>query len=96
MSGSHRRSEHKPASAVNEAWAMDFVSDQLHHGSKIRILTIVDTYSRECLATTVGSGLRSEDVVSTLTGIVRTRGKPQRIFCDNGSEFSGRLTDYIK
>lgn len=72
---------------------MGFVADQLHLGTKIRILTIVDTFSRECLATTVGLKLRSEHVVSTLTNIVRTRGNPTKIFCDNGSEFSGRLTD---
>lgn len=93
VSGSRRYSEQKPATAINESWAMDFVADQLHDGRKIRILTIIDTFSRECLATTTGPRLRSEDVVRTLNQILVKRGAPKKIFCDNGSEFAGRITD---
>lgn len=93
VSASHRRYEQAPAKTANESWAMDFVADQLHDGRRLRILTIIDTFTRECLATTVGSRLRSEDVVDTLTKITQARGHPKRIFCDNGSEFAGRITD---
>ncbi|MCG8429007.1 MAG: DDE-type integrase/transposase/recombinase, partial [Chromatiales bacterium] len=61
---------------------MDFVSDQLHDGRKLRVLTVVDTYTRECLATEVGQRLNSTNVVAVLSRIVAARGKPHRIFCD--------------
>lgn len=93
VSASHRKRDYRPASRVNEAWAMDFVSDQLSNGNKIRILTVVDTYSRECLAAYVDKRLSAEDVTQVLTEICRTRPKPARIHCDNGSEFAGRMTD---
>lgn len=93
ISASHRHLSQKPARRINECWAMDFVADQLHNGKKIRILTVIDVFSRECLATTVGARLRAEDVVRTLMTITSKRGAPVRIFCDNGSEFSGRITD---
>jgi putative transposase len=54
---------------------------------------VIDTFTRECLATTVGPKLKSENVVETLTKIVRERGVPSRIFCDNGSEFADWITD---
>ncbi|NRP16370.1 Transposase [Marinobacterium sp. xm-a-152] len=59
VSGSKRHTEQKPATAINESWAMDFVADQFYEGRKIRILTVIDTFSRECLATPNGPRLRS-------------------------------------
>lgn len=93
VSAAHRQYQQSPAKGLNECWAMDFVADQLHDGRKIKVLTVIDIFTRECLATTIGAKLRSENVVTTLTMIMKERGKPQRIFCDNGSEFSGRITD---
>lgn len=72
---------------------MDFVADQLHNGQKLRVLTVIEVFTRECLAATVGAGLRSHDVVKTLTDIAYKRGPTQRIFCDNGSELAARITD---
>ncbi len=72
---------------------MDFVSDQLSDGNKIRSLTVVDTYSCECLATYVCIRLRAEDVNQVLTDICRRRQKPVRIHCDNGSEFASQMTE---
>ncbi|MFY8274004.1 DDE-type integrase/transposase/recombinase [Pseudoalteromonas sp. SSDWG2] len=83
----------KLPSKPNQRWSMDFVSDQLTTGSKFRILTVVDTFTRECLAADICSRLRSENVVATLTRLCRKRGAPKRIHCDNGSEFSGQMTD---
>jgi putative transposase len=68
---------------------MDFVADQLADGTKIRLLTIIDIYSRESLAILVGHRLRGEDVVATLNRIVEKRPPPKCLFVDNGSEFSG-------
>ena len=93
VSSVHRNIEQLPAKTVNESWAMDFVADQLYNGQKIRILTVIDIFSRECLAATVGARLRSEDVVKTLNQILLKRGAPKKIFCDNASEFAGRITD---
>lgn len=93
VSGSHRKADHRQSSMPNEAWAMDFVADQLANGQKFRILTVVDTFTRECLAADIGIRLRSENVVATLTRLCKTRGIPKRIHCDNGSEFAGQITD---
>jgi len=72
---------------------MDFVADQLVNGTRFRALTIVDVYTREALAITVGQKLKGEDVVGVCNKLVAKRGSPVRIFVDNGSEFSGRVFD---
>jgi putative transposase len=77
----------------DEAWSLDFVADQLADGRKFRALTVVDVFTREALAIEVGARLRGDDVVATLNRIAATRCKPQYLFVDNGSEFSGRLLD---
>ena len=77
----------------NEAWSMDFVSDQLTNGHRFRALTIVDVFSREALAIEVGQSLRGEHVVGICNQLVAQRHAPKRVFVDNGSEFSGRLLD---
>ena len=75
------------------AWSMDFVSDQTSSGTKFRALTIVDVFTRECLAIEPGQSWKGEDVARVLTAIAWTRPLPQRIHCDNGSEFAGRSMD---
>jgi putative transposase len=77
----------------NDVWGMDFVADQLADGRKIRTLTIVDLYTRECLYIEVGFSLRAEDVVTAMNHLKYDRGLPKRIACDNGSEFSGGQMD---
>ncbi len=72
---------------------MDFMSDQLVDGRRIRLLTVVDVCTRECLAIEAGRALHSEDVVRVLTGIAARRGAPRQVYCDNGSEFQSRLVD---
>ena len=87
-----RRERFVPRRA-NEAWSMDFVSDQLTNGDRFRALTIVDVFSREALAIQVGHSLRGEHVVDVCNQLVARRQAPKRVFVDNGSEFSGRLFD---
>jgi putative transposase len=77
----------------NQAWAMDFVSDQLTNGERFRALTIVDVFTRESLAIEVGRSLRADHVIDVCNRIAAVRGAPVRVFADNGSEFSGRLLD---
>lgn len=73
--------------APTQSWSMDFVSDALFDGRRFRALTVVDNFSRECLAIVVGQSLRGEDVVAALEAIVRERGAPRRVQADNGPEF---------
>ena len=82
----------KPA-AANQVWSLDFVADQLADGQRFRALTVVDIYTRESLAIEPGQNLKGEDVVRVLQRIQRDRGVPKRLFCDNGSEFSGQVLD---
>ena len=72
---------------------MDFVADALFDGRRLRALTIVDNYTRECLAIDVGASLKGEDVVTALARIVAARGKPKTIKTDNGSEFISKAMD---
>jgi len=71
----------------NDAWSMDFVADQLADGTKVRLLTIIDIFSRESLAIVVGHRLRGDDVLAALNRIVEKRPAPKFLFVDNGSEF---------
>ena len=72
---------------------MDFVSDQLHYGRRFRALTVIDVFTRECLAIRVGRGLGGADVAAVLQRLGARHSPPQRLYCDNGSEFTGRLVD---
>lgn len=93
VSAAHRQPPKRIATQANEAWSMDFVADQMSGGQKFRMLTLVDVFSRECLAIEAGQHLRGEDVVRVLNRLTMKRCPPKRIFCDNGSEFTGRLLD---
>ncbi len=70
--------------APNESWAMDFMHDTLADGTKIRLLTVVDTFSRESIALEVDYCFKSPQVVEVLRHAVAQRGAPERIHCDNG------------
>jgi putative transposase len=81
------REDRQEAAGPNDAWAMDFVYDQLALGKRLRILTVVDTHSRLCPATDPRFTYRGEDVVQTLERVCREIGYPKTISVDNGSEF---------
>ncbi len=74
----------------NHVWSYDFVADQLIDGTKIRTLTVVDEYTRECLSLRTGYSLKTDDVMDVLTGLFITRGIPDHIRSDNGSEFTSK------
>ncbi len=88
----HRRERFHPT-GPNQVWSMDFVADQLADGSRFRSLTVVDIYTRECLAIESGQRLKGEDVVLVLNRIKLHRGVPKMLYCDNGSEFSSQAMD---
>ncbi|MDB5744659.1 MAG: transposase [Polaromonas sp.] len=81
------------AHAINEVWSMDFVADEIYDGRKLRMLTVVDGFTRECLAIDVGQSLKGDDVVNTLMRITGERGFPKTIKTDNGSEFISKVMD---
>jgi putative transposase len=73
---------------------MDFVADQLFNGRRIRALTIVDNFSRECLNITANYSLKGKDVVDTMCYICdKQKRLPKRIKVDNGSEFISKVLD---
>jgi len=76
----------------NHVWSYDFVSDRLHNGKKIRMLTVIDEYTRKCLAIRVGFSLKADDVLDTLSTLFITEGVPEYIRSDNGSEFTAKIT----
>jgi putative transposase len=80
-------------SCSNEVWAMDFVHDQLATGSKLRILTVVDTFSRFSPAVVPRFGFRAPDVIEVLERVCSEVGYPGSIRVDQGSEFISRDLD---
>jgi len=86
--------EIKPAAAArNDCWSMDFVSDQLFDGRKIRVLVVLENFTRECLALDASARIHGIDVVTTLERITRVHGFPKRIKVDNGPEFISKDLD---
>ena len=81
------------ATRANETWAMDFVHDQLATGRKLRVLTIVDTFSRFSPAVEARFNFRGADVVEVLDRLARTVGLPRAIRVDQGTEFVSRDLD---
>jgi transposase InsO family protein len=72
---------------------MDFVSDQLYDGRKLRALTLIDAYTRKCLAIWVDQRIRGEHVVTVVDTVRAERGAPRRIHVDNGPEFVSKVLD---
>lgn len=87
------RDDRAEAVGPNDVWAMDFVHDQLTTGRKIRILTVVDMYSRYVPVLDPRFSYRDEDVVQTLERVCRQIGYPKTIRVDQGSEFISRDMD---
>ena len=79
--------------SINEVWSMDFMHDRLADNRPYRLLTIVDIYSRECIALEVAPRFCSDDVVTVMRRVSRERGAPKVLRCDNGSEFVAKPLD---
>ena len=81
----------------NHVWSYDFVMDRTHNGKAVRMLTILDEYSRECLAIDVNRKLNSQNVMDVLSQLFIDHGTPQYIRSDNGPEFiAKRLRWWLK
>ncbi len=76
-----------PPTTINHVWAYDFVFDTCANGQTLKCLTIVDEWTRECLAIDVAGGIRSGRVIEVLTQLVSVHGAPRYLRSDNGPEF---------
>jgi putative transposase len=90
------RVERVAATAPNEQWAMDFMHDTLLGAVSIRILTVIDLYSRECVALIAGSRFSGGQVAQALMAAAGRNGRrlPQSIRVDNGTEFTSKELDH--
>lgn len=75
------------AERMNQVWTYDFVLDRTEDGKRLKLLTVVDEYTRECLAIEVARSITAGAVIATLERIVAKRGAPESIRSDNGPEF---------
>lgn len=73
--------------AINESWSMDFMSDALQSGRKLRTFNLIDDFNREVLAIEIDTSLPAERIIRVLEQVIAWRGKPKRIRVDNGPEF---------
>ncbi len=81
------------ATGANQCWALDFVSDVLAGGRRIRLLTVVDTFTRESLAIEVDTSLPGARVARVLDRVIAERGVPAAILMDHGPELTSRALD---
>lgn len=77
----------------NHTWSMEFVMDSLASARRIKCLTIVDDFTKECLDIPVGHGISGEQVTRTLDSIAAFRGYPEAVRTDKGPEFTGKALD---
>jgi putative transposase len=85
--GSKNSCVNQPARFKNDVWTYDFIADRTTKGGSLKWLSLVDEYTRECLALQVDSSMTGADVRRVLARVVGRRGAPTRIRSDNGSEF---------
>jgi len=78
------------ATAPNDVWTWDFVHDRLVDGRALKCLTLVDEYTRECLALDMSRSLRGKEVLDSISRVIGQRGAPKHIRSDNGPEFIAR------
>jgi putative transposase len=75
------------AGQPNEVWSYDFVHDRLENGAGLKMLTVLDEYTRECLGILVARSITAGGVIGFLEWLILQRGKPQNVRSDNGPEF---------
>ena len=89
--------ERQRAEGLNAVWSWDFVEDQTENGTRFRVLTLIDEYSRRCLAMHVGWSIRAVDVITVVEAAMGRYGKPGHIRSDNGPEFIAyAIGDWLK
>jgi transposase InsO family protein len=86
-SNSANACDQRPPEYMNHIWSYDIIEDKLANGRKVRILNIMDEFTKECLASDVGFHITGHDVVEVLRYLFLVRGCPVHIRSDNGPEF---------
>jgi transposase InsO family protein len=85
------------ATHANHVWSWDFVEDQTENGTRFRILTLIDEFTRECLAMHAAWSIRAVDVITVIEGAIERYGTPEHIRSDNGPEFIAyAIQDWLK
>jgi putative transposase len=84
-----RSFELQPSEGPNQRWSLDFMHDSTASGRKLRLLNVVDDYTREALWMEVSSSISGHHVTRVLDRLIELRGKPQNLLTDNGPEFAG-------
>lgn len=87
LGSSGNSSQRQRARSPNEVWSYDFVMDQTSDGRRLKLLCVVDEFTRECLAIHVARNIGAMEVIEVLEGIVKERGTPKHLRSDNGPEF---------
>jgi putative transposase len=75
----------------NHVWSYDFVEAQTHDGRKVRLMTLIDEFTRECLAIRVARRINSFGVIETMADVMLERGVPEHIRSDNGAEMTAKI-----
>ena len=75
----------------NHVWSYDFVEAQTHDGRKVRLMTLIDEFTRECLAIRVARRINSLGVIETMADVMLVRGVPEHIRSDNGPEMTAKI-----
>lgn len=85
------------ADRANHVWSWDFVEDQTENGTRIRVLTLIDEHTRECLAVHVDWSIRAVDVITVVEAAMARYGVPEHLRSDNGPEFIAyAIQDWLK
>jgi putative transposase len=87
------RQEKPTVTRPNERWAMDSMHDMLFDGRSMRVLTVIDLFTRECLELKVRQSFRGEHVAQVLSDLIARHGRPRTIQCDQGPEFTSMALD---
>ncbi len=77
----------RKAERRNHVWSMDFIFDRTTNGRPLKILSIIDEFTRECIALDANRRIAGEEVIAVLVDLIGVRGVPEFIRCDNGPEF---------
>lgn len=88
--GSSLSATAEPATSARHVWAYDFVFDACANGQQLKCLTVIDEYTRECLAIDVAGSIRSRRVIEVLSQLTSVHGTPRYLRSDNGPEFVSR------
>jgi transposase InsO family protein len=87
LGGSEKSGRRRRAQGINHVWSYDFVTDQTQDGRRLKLLVVLDEYTRESLAIEVARSIKSQEVIATLEYLFAVRGTPQYLRSDNGPEF---------